>query len=770
MTSTTNASAIAIGTPIVKPISTDNDDAASTVYYSTKSHASDEFDSASQDLEYEEPSTERALALRAQADQLDYQVKMMRDAADAELIAAEEHHRAQEASTNQVSQIVNVTLNDRSKDMKFVMIIQPTQSGKTRQSTTGIAKSQELDATEGLSLNIVFTQNVRLSENQFLGRVKKDATIKGLIAVMTANPRKNTGDERHLEFASFDDPVFKKHLREHKVFPEGKRISTVIMCSHPARIVQTQGLLEDIDDLHMAGRNAFKRVFIHFDELHQSIGLSTTGSDGESVTTKGLINMATDLPFVHTVLGMSATPRKVLKAFESVPLVKYVDPNLDHTYIGLKDCRFEILDFLPDVKDRKNQPAEIPDYPEVQYQRWVLSQHTGILSAGAVVFAPSNPLTASHSDSRDLFLQTNPNTMVLTINGKAVGKNKGKREGEGGTVLHFYEDASVAHPKLVSIVLEQPDYADGEISDRLVKVIQTDPRINLEDRPIVITGNKCISTGATLVNSDTGPFQSAIIYGTGSEKGEEDLSDSQRSDMCQTFGRVTGRRDFQEKEGKWAHWCVDGKLPQTVIYCPGKVKSVVMGGEHSSFTLGNRAVTPGEAGPSNSTVSEHEERDLFLHKYRQEEQSRPHFKTRKELNEEAKREQRAAAVQAKIDMKAQQKADKEAEKAEVKEEKAKKNAEVRQTAKAAKAVSTKQNVMSKIMSVLQDHPGEDLKFREILELIKTKFVIDETKIGQRNISGTLNNIMIENYPGLSRREEQHGKAKRVWYKYTQIQQ
>lgn len=709
MMTTTNNTAIAIGQPVI-------DDAA--VFHSAKSHLSDETDVTSQDLEYDEPSRERALAMKEQA------LRLLEEA-DAEQRAAEENERDLAATGQLLGEIVDVSVSERTQQNKLHMITMPTQSGKTRQSTTGIARSQQLDATEGLSLNLVFTQNVRLSERQFLGRVLRDPAIVGAVAVMTSNPRKSTGEARHLEFTSFDDPAFKRHLRAQKAFAEGKRISTVIMCAHPARIVQTQGLLEDIDDLNEAGRNAHKRVFIHFDELHESIGMSTADANGETVTTRGLIEAAIGLPFVHTVLGMSATPRKVLKAFESMPLLRYVDPSLDTTYVGLRDCRFQIVDFHPDVKDKKNPLAEAPDYAEVQYQRWVLSQHPEIMSAGAVVYAPSNNLTAAHTDTRDLFLETNPQTMVVTINGKT--------KVAGGAVLHFYEDPSAESPLLVSLDLDK-HYPEGEISDRLEEAILADPRLS-QERPLVITGNRCISTGATLVNGGTGPFQSAIMYGTGSDKGEDELTDTQVADLYQTFGRVTGQRNFQY-EPRWADWCVDGRLPPTAIYCPGQVKAVVIGQEHSAFTLGDRSAEPGVAGPSDSTVTAEEERELFLRKYREEERALPHFKTRKELVREAKhaaREENRRLAQE--------------EAAERKRLRAEEAARKRAEAAAKKRVeaathfvrdTNKTMLINSIIEVLKSHPGVEMSARQIYdELIKPPYSVNTEKVHSKTVAGEL---------------------------------
>ena len=135
----------------------DTDTSTTRTMHTPKSHFSDDTGNVKDLVDAEElddrNDVERAEAYKEQVKQRreEAEIQYQRDLeeADAEITTARENQQAQAASDEQVCGIVNVSLTDRTAENRFAMLVQRTQSGKTKQSTAGIVQSQALDKTAG---------------------------------------------------------------------------------------------------------------------------------------------------------------------------------------------------------------------------------------------------------------------------------------------------------------------------------------------------------------------------------------------------------------------------------------------------------------------------------------------------------------------------------------------------------------------------------------------------------------------------------------------
>ena len=272
---------------------------------------------------------------------------------------------------------------------------------------------------------------------------------------------------------------------------------------------------------------------------------------------------------------MTASPKVVLDAIGGeVPVTTYAAPNLGH-YTGINNGRHQVVDYRP-TKGRgvTSAPAQFVDK--------VLHDHPEILRPGAVVFGPANMTRNSHHQVREMTHRACPQAVVAVINGK-------------DEKLYFYQDPEgPAGFTAIDLI------GGGQIADRISGTIERNPA--LAGRPLVYTGYKCISMGATLVNSTIGPFTSAIIYGTGSDKGLDKVTDRQADNLMQLAGRAAGRMVGEE----WEKHFVDGRLPATTFYWPGKVGAIAKSCEYAVTQIAEKAVVPGQAGSSQVTVTAEE--------------------------------------------------------------------------------------------------------------------------------------------------------------------
>lgn len=319
---TLNNTPIAIGQPfeirkedIVDVVITEND-AASTAFFTAKSSASD--DNASQDLDYDEPCRERALAMRAQGQRII-------EEAEAELDAADE---ADHQGIFMADEIINEEITEENK---FSVVVLPCQSGKTSQVLTCISLIEKDDALKGASLHLVFTMNDLINCSQFSGRItdRDRSEIRGNVTIVSSKAKTKGNNTTHSEMTSLQD--MQEHMIVDGDVTDSERVNTVVMCTNGARIMETKKLLQNILRTQPEYR-FFKRVFLYFDELHDTIMVNGTAAakNPAELTTMGLIDFAKKLPFVHKVVGITATPNEIFEHVHDVPQSVYKEPNLEN--------------------------------------------------------------------------------------------------------------------------------------------------------------------------------------------------------------------------------------------------------------------------------------------------------------------------------------------------------------------------------------------------------------------------------------------------------
>lgn len=311
-----------------------------------------------------------------------------------------------------------------------------------------------------------------------------------------------------------------------------------------------------------------------------------------------------------------------------------------------------------------------------------------ILVNTSMVFIPAEIHTTSHHDTKDICWEFNPTTLVIIINGD-------------GKMLHFNTNPGTPEQEAQFVDLDElwekahgETCPNGEIHDKIANAVNNDARFKGVDkqsrRPIVITGRKLISMGATLVSPKTGPWTHAIVHGTGPDKGFDDLTTRERAALSQLFGRLNGRKDPKD----WGEWFVNGGVPKTVVYAPAVVKDIVLGAEKINRYYADQATVEGAAGssaanasqPARAVINRDEYRTKMVQEYEERRKMRAPTRAEREAAEKEEKKQvkqreaaqkaeRAIERLAKAEEKAAAKAVKEAEKEAKAKAKAEKEAE-----------------------------------------------------------------------------------------------
>ena len=346
------------------------------------------------------------------------------------------------------------------------------------------------------------------------------------------------------------------------------------------------------------------------------------------------------------------------------------------------------------IKSKKK--AKSKSQTHISFLRKKLTKYSDeILVNTSMVFIPAEIHTTSHHDTKDICWEFNPTTLVTIINGE-------------GKHLHFNTNPGTPEQEAQFVDLDElwekahgETCPNGEIHDKIANAINNDTRFKGVDkqsrRPIVITGRKLISMGATLVSPKTGPWTHAIVHGTGSDKGFHDLTTRERAALSQLFGRLNGRKDPKD----WGEWFVNGGVPKTVVYAPAVVKDIVLSAEKVNRYYADQATVEGAAGssaahasqPARAVINRDEYRTKMVQEYEERKKMRAPTRAEREAAEKdekkqvkqreaAKKAERAIERLAKAEANAKAKADKEAEKEAKAKAKAEKDAEKEAKAKA----------------------------------------------------------------------------------------
>lgn len=446
---------------------------------------------------------------------------------------------------------------------KLLLVVMPTQFGKTFCCINNITNKLKQDKNLGKSLHIIFTMNTLLNGRQFSKRVtdkinneheedeeiENDSQIKKLIEKYNTESivvlsSKYTGDCEHA-----------KNLKELKAFVCDERTCPciIVACSNSQRFSDIYNLINIIE------RNKgwpTKRIFVYLDELHSYINKNIKIKNENDnikiekiITLREIIKNIIDKNIVKYIIGLTATPRNIFEDNYYIEMMKLNDIKLDD-YIGTKDMIFKEF-------DSKN---------ELDFIKNIIDNNPTILNNKRRIFAPAKITKESHEEVKRFFLEKNKNIVVIMLN----GDNKH---------IIYYTDSSSNESK--SIELDDKKVKKYNKNGKKKKICKTDDEYevynkevcdiisyfleknNLLDRQIVYTGHICISMGQTLVNETIGSFTDAII-------GHTQLSDD---DLYQLFGRLTGRMK------RWSTFA------KTTIYTTKKNKEIIIGMENASIDL-----------------------------------------------------------------------------------------------------------------------------------------------------------------------------------------
>jgi len=191
----------------------------------------------------------------------------------------------------------------------------------------------------------------------------------------------------------------------------------------------------------------------------------------------------------------------------------------DENYVGISDLNWV-----------KCPSASLP----AQFAATVYDEHPRVFGHMARVFVPGYRERDTHYAVRDTLQEKDPEIVVVVLNGE------NKR-------VYYYENPEDCEyePKSVELIPEGME----EVCDTIARIITN---LNLLERPIVWTGNICVSMGQTLAHETVGSFTSVLI----------NTHAMDASALYQLLGRATGR---------YLGWGID---MYPTVYSPIEVKNV----------------------------------------------------------------------------------------------------------------------------------------------------------------------------------------------------
>jgi hypothetical protein len=385
------------------------------------------------------------------------------------------------------------------------------------------------DAKYGRSINIVYTMNTLLNNEQFAARLheieqkyreeyitEKNPTGKGAICILSS---------------SYNGPY--EHATNigeilGKCFSPKTTPRVIIMCSNNVRYEDGIELIEKIDEnkpQHIC------RVNLYFDEIHKYLT--------EDLRKK--IEKIHDLDIVKTIVGLTATPAKVFRPTGFWSKLHQIEiPNYnDEDYAGFNEKQFHAVDdFDQEDHSRKTGRSTLSD-KVIAFADSVLRKCPSILAENTRIFMPAHTLCDGHTQMKEMVFRHNSQSVVVVINGKE--KMLEYKDGSGNT-----RKLSLIPPKKKKRVVTYEDES-AEIEEACKTIYRLVRENQLETRPIVFTGFICVSMGQTLTCRELGSFTSAI-------SSHVDLSND---DIYQLLGRINGRM---------LNW--GDKYVKTHVYCP----------------------------------------------------------------------------------------------------------------------------------------------------------------------------------------------------------
>lgn len=468
---------------------------------------------------------------------------------------------------------------------KFLLMVLVTQYGKTFQCIKIIEGELKKDKEQiNKNIHIVFTMNTIGNNAQFTTRVEQLCNSNVGVSkqdICVVSSQDCSSEYRH--FKKIDDlwmtmstfDVRKQYIPK-----------VIVMCSNYVRWNDSYRIAEDLnikvhqDKLNISG------VSLYYDEIDMYM-------DKKDKFRNRIEDMC-KLDIVKNVYGLTATPKGVWSPSDywkhvQIAFIDHVNP---HEYIGVKDMKFETNEL-----DEYNRDSKLLD--KVKY---VLEKNPHILEDGTRVFIPASNKTVTHDAIMELVFRKNPYAVVIRINGLRKSLTyKTNPENLDSEILEEHLDIST----------------NQELSELMFKKIKA---LNLETRPVVITGYNCVSAGQTLLNPEWGSFTSAIFA-------QDELTDMR--DAYQLFGRITGRM-------KSKIWKQHGNYCQTTVYCSTSFMNKCIHTEEctrslSQEKLGDCATEHDYDNPPNQTLNEEQVKHI-------------NKTSKKKLNNEKSNEEKLAEI------------------------------------------------------------------------------------------------------------------------------
>lgn len=456
---------------------------------------------------------------------------------------------------------------------KFSLITQPTQSGKTFQTIAVMNDTIAQDAQFGRSLHMVYTINTLLNEVQFTARLRDMALRHQVkVVVISSNnqiPPADAGLFLHAKNYQYALALIAN-------FP----VAVVVMCNNRNRIATQMAMMHDLD----RNQTVIRRAYVYYDEIHKYI--DSYKRDIQPLREQ--IAELCDLPVVHKVLGITATPHAVFQRgtdWEHLRQEMYVAPKTD-TYASLAESRHTQIEFdghddEPDDDDGAEPEGDDDDEGHdeagnanaaVSYVRQVLRARPDLLAPGARVFMPGATKRKSHNAIRMAALRINPRCAVVTLNGKektiAYLSEERVAEAEAaaaqGTQYNIYTHLTRAK-------LDGADNSLTEVSDVVARLVQ---ERGLGNRPLVFTGLLCVSVGQTLTHRGFGTFTAMVVSPAAASKHDA---------VYQLMGRATGQTKQWDTYTQTEVICTSDTL--TIGLGMEKAAQGMMGLTHTSVSL-----------------------------------------------------------------------------------------------------------------------------------------------------------------------------------------
>jgi hypothetical protein len=387
-------------------------------------------------------------------------------------------------------------------ESKLSLIIRKPQEGKTFICITNIVEDT------ARNVHIVLTMNTLSAGMQFFCRMEEKVGSKNIVVF---NSKRETAG--NCLYAKTVDEVFRLLIQN----PE---IKVIVCCAHEKRIRNSIPQLFEFASDSITFRQSNRNFKIHIDEAHKYIPEN-----------RQTIRDYNALPIVDSIIGYSATPLNIWTQHDELDilfhkiLIRDVDKELSiirsPDYFGVKCCKFHIIEkeitnevlldtakIFPDISLKILGRSGITDdksrrfYGEknhfdlgdelllLSYLDYILPKLNIDPNRFSYHFAPAYSRKVTHYAMVELILKHYPQGNVIVMNGNGI---------------ELYRMNPINGSCRVK--------TSHEIDDRILEPSLMIQELIKEHRecPTFITGLTCVGMSVTLINENTGNFDSVIM-------------------------------------------------------------------------------------------------------------------------------------------------------------------------------------------------------------------------------------------------------------------